>query len=619
MIRYTFVEEGACASVAAAPVFEEQFDIVVIGLGTAGAPAAALAAEKGYRVLGLERLSCAGGTTTATGILKHYFGCPGGRAFDLEKELGAADHETRKLALEQALLSRGVCIRYESILLGLYMQDSRVVGLRARMPQGERDIACRMLLDCTGDAHAARMAGVPCSFGREVDGLAQPYTMVAAVERQGETLMVNLDAGRVDPRSDISRSQALIFSRSEERLQTRWTGRLLCHMPLIGIREGWRIQSEEDVRFTDYFADRVTAEPAFYSYSDYDKHGCDTAFDSEARADWGVGANLAAWNVSLAVPWKTVVPKHTEGMLVACRAVGVDRDSAACVRMIPDMLKLAEVAVEVADISLTHGIAAKDVPYGELSARLRKSGCLDPAHDRGVWVDGALDCDGKPLQPRRMEWLTSPEQLFPCLATDEPGLAIWSARRMGKRALPALRELVRAEQENVRKHAAFALAGLGDRTGLEVLREMVASRDAHMLRDCRKYNQHRGPMAIYHLGRLADRESVELLLPILCDPREAEREIYAVSERYPAYLGIAWIYFAFFSQALGALLRIGNAHEDLRPRISQALTQAFADEGYAKRLSPRPPLSFEGGSVRNMAAIAARAKACWDAGTPIPF
>ena len=84
----------------------------------------------------------------------------------------------------------------------------------------------------------------------------------------------------------------------------------------------------------------------FYSYSDLDKHGWDIAFDGETLGDWAIGANLGAYNVTVAVPYKAILPKDYDGILVPCRALGVDRDISSCVRMNLDMKKVAEAAAE---------------------------------------------------------------------------------------------------------------------------------------------------------------------------------------------------------------------------------------------------------------------------------
>lgn len=66
------------------PKFESQFDVVVVGMGTAGAIAAIAAAEQGVTVCAVEKLNLPGGTATSGGIAGYYYGLPGGRFEELD-------------------------------------------------------------------------------------------------------------------------------------------------------------------------------------------------------------------------------------------------------------------------------------------------------------------------------------------------------------------------------------------------------------------------------------------------------------------------------------------------------------------------------------------------------
>ena len=60
------------------PICDGEYDIIIAGLGTAGAIAASVASEKGLKVLGIDTLSMQGGSGTAGGVLGYYFGFKGG-------------------------------------------------------------------------------------------------------------------------------------------------------------------------------------------------------------------------------------------------------------------------------------------------------------------------------------------------------------------------------------------------------------------------------------------------------------------------------------------------------------------------------------------------------------
>ncbi len=602
--------------------FDKTFDVIVSGLGTAGCFAATFAAENGLSVLGIESFNCVGGTMTIGGVQGNYFGCKGGRYVPLDDEITAyrAEHtrnriESCKILMEKNILKNGAEILYESSIIGIYMENNTVVGAKVITPDGIINVASKVMMDCTGDAYTAHMAGCKSEYGRKFDGLTQPYSMVSSARQGIAVRSTNCDFGRVDQRDDKGLSEALIFSRAFEMKEERGTNKFMIHMPLIGVREGRRIVAEQTVTLDGLFADEKTTEPAFYSYADLDKHGWDIAFDGPSLGDWSIGANLGAYNVTVPVPYKIIVPVEIDGIIVPCRALGVDRDIASCVRMVPDMKKLAELGADMAMYAVEHNCRLRDIPYAPIRDRMLASGNLDHSFDRGYRIDGIRNWDGSRLVKEDVHFTTDPAQLEARLATDTPGQAIWAAKRMGTKANKTLKGLITSADENTRKHAAFALAITGDDSGVEVLRAMVIERDPIMLHDCRKHNQQRGCMAIYHLGKLGDAEIVDTLIEIISDPNEINRSAYkkefAMGTRYKV-TDFNNEYFQFVSGATVALIRIGDANPALRAKIAAAFQAAYDDDTYYDRITTRPKMSSEGGMARNIKNVAYAAIARWN-------
>ncbi len=599
------------------PQFDKQFDVIVCGLGTAGSLAALFSAENGLSVLGIEPFTCMGGTHTAGGIGNHYFGCPGGRYERMDQAVSefaarytCTPQESRKLLLEQALEKQGAELLYEASVCGVYLQENTVIGVRVLTDRGFLDYRARLIMDCTAEAHIAVMAGCKTECGRSLDGQMQPYSVVSMTYDGKKYGYTNIDFGRVDQTDRTALSKAILFARSYPMQEGHQNKERIAQMPMMGFREGRRICAEEMVTIEDLFADRQTKTPMFYSYADLDKHGWDLAFDGAALGDWAIGANLGAYNVTVAVPYQAILPKDYDGLLVPCRALGVDRDISSCVRMLPDMKKLAEVAAEWATLAIKQGKGLREVSYPELRQKLLQSGCLKESDNRGVVID-YKKASGIPAEP--VIWITDPSKLEERLKTLTPGQAIWSAKRIGASALPYLRALLQAEDENTAKHAAFALAILGNSEGNAVLRQMVVERDGVMLQDCRKNNNLRGCMAIYWLGRLADRTIAEELIRLIRDPLEQRRAVYqkdALLTRYKIK-DFDGVYFQFLSQAVMALVRIGDAHPDLRPQIREGFLSAFSTEDYYRRVTQRPVESSEGNMVLTLKKAAFAAIEKW--------
>ncbi len=601
--------------------FDKAYDVIVSGLGTAGAHAAAFAAENGLSVLGVESFNCVGGTQTIGGIQGHYFGCPGGRYVAMDEKIMAFKEartrnrlESQKLIQEKWIIDNGAEILYESSIIGVYMEDNTVVGAKIITPNGIVNVASKVMIDCTGDAYTAHMAGCKSEYGRKFDGLTQPYSMVSSARMGVGVRTTNCDFGRVDQRDDKGLSAALVFSRAYEMKEERGDSKFMIHMPLIGVREGRRIVAEQTVTVDGLFADEKTTEPAFYSYADLDKHGWDIAFDGPSLGDWSIGANLGAYNVTVPVPYKIIVPVEIDGIIVPCRALGVDRDIASCVRMVPDMKKVAELGADLAMLAIKNNCKLREVEYAPIRDRMLASGNLDHSFDRGYRIDGWRDCDGNPLVREDVTFMTDPSKLEERLATIKPGQAIWSAKRMGTKANETLKGLLSSADENTRKHAAFALAITGDDSGVEILREMVIERDALMLKDCRKHNQQRGCMAIYHLGRLGDAEIADTLIEIITDADEVKKPTYnkafAMGTRYKME-DFNNEFFQFVSNAVVALIRIGDAHPQLQAKIAAAFKAAFDDDAYYERITTRPKMSSEGGMAINIKTVAYVAAERW--------
>ncbi len=593
--------------------FDAHYDVIICGLGTAGAMAAIFAAENGLSVLGIESFNCVGGTTTIGGVDGHYFSISGGRytavddaVFAFEKKHTHNPMEARKLVEEEKILAAGGEILYESSVIGVYLDGKTVVGVKAVTPNGIVSFGSGAVFDCTGDLYVAHMAGCETEYGRESDGLCQPYTMVSSVFNGERYFATNCDFGRLDPADDKSLTDAILFSRGYEMEEEKNNLRRIFHMPLIGIREGRRLVSEQNARLDEFFDGKRTDTPVLYAYADLDKHGWDIAFDSETLCDWSIGANLGAYNVKIPISYKTIIPKEIDGLLAPCRGLGVDRDVASCVRMVVNMQKLGEVAADMALLAKKKGCALRNIPYEELKERLTISRCLQNQYAADYRIDGVAN-------PEDVYFASDPSALAPILATKTPGQAIWAARKMGARAKETLFDLLSSPCENTRKHAAFALAMIGDDSGLALLREMAEQRDALMLSDCRKHNQQRGAMAIYFLGRLKDKCSIKLLISVLTNPDEAKHPSYTGAGQGTRYAvgDFNNAYFQFMSNALAALIRIGDAHPETRDEIRQAFSLAFDDDAYYDRLTKRPKKSSEGGMVLNLKNVAQKAVMRW--------
>lgn len=183
------------------PVLDE-FDVVVVGAGSAGSTAAIAAARTGARTLLIERYGYLGGIST--GVLDTFYGfyTPGvikkvvggvpdkvvaqlverGTAFTRPNTYGAGtgvtyDPETLKMVWEDLALEAGAHLLYHSFCTDVIMGDNgrRVTGIVVDGKRGLLRINAKQVVDTTGDADICYRAGAPFEKAGELEA-AQTLT-----------------------------------------------------------------------------------------------------------------------------------------------------------------------------------------------------------------------------------------------------------------------------------------------------------------------------------------------------------------------------------------------------------------------------------------------------------
>ena len=78
------------------------------------------------------------------------------------------------------------------------------------------------------------------------------------------------------------------------------------------------------------------------------------------------------------VPYRALVPKKTEGLLVACRAFSSDDEANSCFNLIPHCMCFGQAAGIAAALAVQKGVSVRDVPHDTLKRSLLAQGALLP-------------------------------------------------------------------------------------------------------------------------------------------------------------------------------------------------------------------------------------------------
>ncbi len=157
-------------------------DILVVGSGPAGLAAAVSAARAGIKTMLVDRYGCFGGAITQVGVgtmaWYRYEGTVDTRGIGIEfeqraKEMGAShslpqsrsevlDADMFKYVADIMVKEAGIEPLLHSTAVDAVMEDNTIKGIIIESKSGRQAILAKRVVDATGDADIAHLAGAPC-------------------------------------------------------------------------------------------------------------------------------------------------------------------------------------------------------------------------------------------------------------------------------------------------------------------------------------------------------------------------------------------------------------------------------------------------------------------------
>jgi hypothetical protein len=462
--------------------FGGKFDVVVVGGGTGGAPAAIVAGQEGLTVAVVEPQSFLGGIGTGGGIHMYYHGLQTGVQESMDRRMeewnarvgGKASGfhpEAKKLALQEMADEAGVRCFYRTFFAGAVMEGDAIRGVVADDEEGLFWLEAKVVIDCTGDADVAAAAGAPFTFGREGDHAPQPYSLAPGMLKGSDAVSSrNFDAGYVDPTHALEQTRAQFEGRShlkKERYDE--SSRMLYIAPILGLRESRFIDAEYVVTLADQQARRRFPDVIARAKAHYDNHAKDYENETEAARLWVTVCGHWSTLMCHDVPYRCLVPRQVENLLVACRAAGMTHDAHQLFRMQRDIQALGEAAAVAAKRAIVSGKTVRQVSVADVQKRLVERNALPPEVLNGQGAESVLPRD------LEIEKLTL-DELFALFGGKREPDAISEMVRRGSAAHADLRAALKSGNGNHRLLAAIALGLQGLADGAEVLKETLAAR-----------------------------------------------------------------------------------------------------------------------------------------------
>jgi len=441
----------------AVPVLGE-YDVVVVGGGTGGAPAGIAAARQEAKTLVIEYLHGLGGVGTLGLIGKYYHGYRNGFTREIDDglaELGGSEEggsnkgqawniEHKMEWYRRELRKAGADIWFGTFGCGAFVQDGRVKGVVVATPQGRGVVLAKVVIDSTGNADVAAAAGAMCEYsdgsGLAVQGAGLPPRKLGA-------RYTNTDWTFIDDADVIDVWNALVVAK-EKFKEDYDLGQL------IDTRERRRIVGDFVMSPLDICNNRTYPDTVVLAKSDFDTHGftIHPVFMLRPPDRKGFVAN---------VPYRCLLPKGLDGILVTGLGISAHRDAMPILRMQADIQNEGYVAGVAAAMAAKASVPARDIDIKALQRHLIEKGILP----KRVLTDK----DSFPLPEEKIA------QAVSNVGNEFEGLQVVLAQP--ERALPLLRKAYRgADSDKAKLTYAHILGMLGDATGVKTLLEAVATR-----------------------------------------------------------------------------------------------------------------------------------------------
>ncbi len=430
-----------------------RYDVVVVGGGTTGAPAAIAAARQGARTLVIEYHYGLGGVGTVGLIPSYYYGNCVGFTREIDEgvaALGGLDRdeqgykgpwrvESKKHWYRSELRKAGADIWFGVLGCGAVVDNARVAGVVVATEHGRAAVLAKVVIDATGKSMIAAASGARTDY---IDAEDVAMQGTGLPPRSVESNGFNTDWTFIDDLDAVDIWRASVVAKK------KYPGQYDLGQH-IDTRERRRIVGDYVLSPVDIIKKRTFPDSIVLSRSNFDTHGFTVHPMFSIKPAVGHDIHDAY------VPYRCLLPKGIEGMLVTGLAASTDRDTMPVIRMQADLQNQGYVAGLAAASAAIEGKTPRQIDVKKLQKKLVEKQILQPEvldHDDSFPVP-----DSEVVQAVEM------------LVNDYNGLETVFAAP--DRSIPLMRRAYMAAQsdDNDKFIYAHVLAMMGDATGVETL------------------------------------------------------------------------------------------------------------------------------------------------------
>ena len=330
------------------------------------------------------------------------------------QELYQFDEEIMKLVLNRMAQKYGVNLLFNTTVTDVQRDGNRIRSVKALGKSAVIELTADYFIDATGDAELSMLAGCEYKLGREKDNLCQPMTLCfrmggvdkekykenkakinplySEFQKKGlirnprENVLVfdNFNDGvlhfnttrivKMNPTDPFEVTAAEIEAREQvfelhkflkENIPGFENSRVLSTALQIGIRESRKVVGEytltqDDLKNLARFDDAIAV--GNYDIDIHNPEGGGTSHYYFGDGEW------------YQIPYRCLVPKGMDNLLVAGRCISSTHEAQASYRIMPFCAEIGQAAGVAVAVAKKSGESVRDVNINEVQKILRSEG-----------------------------------------------------------------------------------------------------------------------------------------------------------------------------------------------------------------------------------------------------
>ena len=382
-------------------------DVVVLGGGPAGYAAATASARIGADTLLVERYGCLGGMATGAHVIYMDQMCDGERqiVFGIMQDvversilLGGCqwregrlnpyiDAEVHKYVAQELVETSGSRILFHSWATNIIMEGNNVKAVVTESKSGRQAILPRVVVDATGDGDIAAFSGAEFVLGK------MPITVmcrVGGVDIEKANRFRSENPEKYDALNKrLFQMKVFVRPPSEQMIGTGWSrttreGVVYCHWATFLDRDATNV---EDLTYCEmegrkrimtalnYYVKNIPGFEETYLLDVCPQIGTRLSrivkgeytlmiedLENQRRFYDNIGTQpYRTKRMSYHIPYRCLVPKKIDNILVAGRCISTDFATQVHTRIIPQCVSTGQAAGTAAALSIKHAMRPRDL------------------------------------------------------------------------------------------------------------------------------------------------------------------------------------------------------------------------------------------------------------------